>query len=194
MANLLASGRCSHRLISQLQEGAILHWQLAQGWQASPYRKARQVNIFTHKCQQQDGGNPMYIAQRTKERVPCGKSTETGCETGLCCMSWLLTALLLHGQCLVLVAVDKPGQELGHGLDSVVEVLGFIIGLIVSDGDANHSDLSVFGLELMNIALNSGTSGTKVRHLGPPCCSTADDLPASLYICRWIPCPKRCLP
>ena len=79
-------------------------------------------------------------------------------------MSLPLSALLLHSQCLALVAVDKPGQELGHGLDSVVEVLGFIIGLIVSDGDANHSDLSVFGLELMNIALNSGTSGTRFGH------------------------------
>lgn len=38
-------------------------------------------------------------------------------------------------------------------------MLGFIISLINSDGEGVHSDLNVFGLELMNVALNSGGPG-----------------------------------
>ena len=41
-----------------------------------------------------------------------------------------------------------------------MEVLGFIIGLIGSDGNGLHADLNVFGLELMNVALNAGGPGS----------------------------------
>eukprot|EP00884_Botryococcus_braunii_P022699 jgi/Botrbrau1/9112/Bobra.0305s0016.2 len=51
---------------------------------------------------------------------------------------------------------SKSLKEDEHGLESVIEVLGFIISLINSDGEGVHSDLNVFGLDLMNVALNSG--------------------------------------
>ncbi len=42
-------------------------------------------------------------------------------------------------------------------------MLGFIISLINSDGDQGvHADLNVFGLELMNVALNSGGPGSLI--------------------------------
>ena len=41
-----------------------------------------------------------------------------------------------------------------------MEVLGFIIGLITNDtGELGHSDMSIFGLELMYTALNGGQKG-----------------------------------
>ncbi len=44
-------------------------------------------------------------------------------------------------------------------MESMVEVLAFIISLINSEGHGGHTDLIVFGLELMNMALTAGSAG-----------------------------------
>lgn len=55
---------------------------------------------------------------------------------------------------------EKGKVEAGHGIESIVEVLGFIIGLITNDtGELGHADMSIFGLELMYTALNGGQTG-----------------------------------
>ena len=47
-----------------------------------------------------------------------------------------------------------------------MEVLGFIIGLITNDtGELGHTDMSIFGLELMYTALNGGRSGQSIMPL-----------------------------
>ena len=46
-----------------------------------------------------------------------------------------------------------------HGLDSINEVLGFMVSLITSQDDATHMDMTVFGLELMHTALQAGGAG-----------------------------------
>ena len=45
-----------------------------------------------------------------------------------------------------------------HGLDCLVELLGFEISLIKSGGEGVHSDLNVFGLDLLAATLSAGKS------------------------------------
>ena len=46
-----------------------------------------------------------------------------------------------------------------HGLDCLVELLGFEISLIKSGGEGVHTDLNVFGLDLLAATLTAGKSG-----------------------------------
>lgn len=78
---------------------------------------------------------------------------------------------------VIMLPTGVGEAETGHGLDSVVEVLGFIIGLINSDAQGQHSDLNTFGLELMTVALGSGGSGAAAtpchsqrQHVYRNCC------------------------
>ena len=75
-------------------------------------------------------------------------------------------------------AAGRAGDESEHGLESLIEILGFIIGLINSEGEGGQSDLNVFGLELMNVALSSGTSGEV------PVLQTC--MPSHLKLQHWI--------
>ena len=64
---------------------------------------------------------------------------------------------------------EKGRQEACQGLESIVEVLGFIIGLITNDtGELGHADMSIFGLELMYTALNGGCSGLTLLRTPQP--------------------------
>lgn len=49
-----------------------------------------------------------------------------------------------------------------HGLDCLVELLGFEISLIKSGGDGVHTDLNVFGLDLLAATLTAGKSGAAI--------------------------------
>lgn len=42
------------------------------------------------------------------------------------------------------------------GLQTFLDLLEFVISLMVSEGEGVHTDLDIFGLELMTVALNSG--------------------------------------
>ena len=42
------------------------------------------------------------------------------------------------------------------GLHTFLDLLEFVISLMVSEGEGVHTDLDIFGLELMTVALNSG--------------------------------------
>ncbi|KAL0041048.1 hypothetical protein WJX77_003321 [Trebouxia sp. C0004] len=50
------------------------------------------------------------------------------------------------------------GGEPAHGLDCLVELLGFEISLIKSGGEGVHNDLNVFGLDLLAATLTAGKS------------------------------------
>ena len=50
------------------------------------------------------------------------------------------------------------GAERAHGLDCLVELLGFEISLIKSGGEGVHNDLNVFGLDLLAATLSAGKS------------------------------------
>ena len=54
------------------------------------------------------------------------------------------------------------GSERVHGLDCLVELLGFEISLIKSGGDGVHTDLNVFGLDLLAATLTAGKSGAAI--------------------------------
>jgi hypothetical protein len=54
--------------------------------------------------------------------------------------------------------LEEP-ESAGHGLESITEMLGQLVGLIASDAVGTHTDMDEFGLELMNAALNAGGSG-----------------------------------
>lgn len=54
---------------------------------------------------------------------------------------------------------DWCAGDLGHGMECIAEILGFVISLINSVGETPHHELNVFGLELMNAALNAGGKG-----------------------------------
>lgn len=62
------------------------------------------------------------------------------------------------------IAVQDPGRA-SHGLECVVEVLGFIVTLITTKDDDSHPGLSVFGLELMHAALQAGGTGPQTCYL-----------------------------
>jgi hypothetical protein len=65
--------------------------------------------------------------------------------------------ILIGSVCAV---VDAPaGEEPVHGIYSLAEILGFIIGLITTEHELAHDDMNVLGLELMYTALNAGRTG-----------------------------------
>ncbi len=53
---------------------------------------------------------------------------------------------------------NDAGSEPAHGLDCLVELLGFEISLIKSGGEGVHNDLNVFGLDLLAATLTAGKS------------------------------------
>ena len=53
---------------------------------------------------------------------------------------------------------NDAGNEPAHGLDCLVELLGFEISLIKSGGEGVHNDLNVFGLDLLAATLTAGKS------------------------------------
>lgn len=55
-----------------------------------------------------------------------------------------------------------------HGLESIIEILGFIVSLITTKDDDAHPHLAVFGLELMHTALQAGGSGGHGPCMQPP--------------------------
>lgn len=58
------------------------------------------------------------------------------------------------------MAVGETGEEPSHGIYSLTEILGFIIGLITTEHEVAQDDMNVLGLELMYTALNAGRTGT----------------------------------
>ena len=50
------------------------------------------------------------------------------------------------------------GSERVHGLDCLVELLGFELSLIKSGGEGVYNDLNVFGLDLLVATLSAGKS------------------------------------
>ena len=55
-------------------------------------------------------------------------------------------------------AAPVAGSERVHGLDCLIELLGFEISLIRSGNEGVHNDLNVFGLDLLAATLAAGKS------------------------------------
>ncbi|KAK9918480.1 hypothetical protein WJX75_004379 [Coccomyxa subellipsoidea] len=51
---------------------------------------------------------------------------------------------------------EQPSKATEVGLQTFLDLLEFVISLMVSEGEGVHTDLDIFGLELMTVALNSG--------------------------------------
>ena len=64
------------------------------------------------------------------------------------------------------------GEEAGFGLESLLEVLGFVVDTLATpQGTGGHSDLHIFGLELMHAAIQAGGAGAcrwRLRKQGRP--------------------------
>lgn len=78
--------------------------------------------------------------------------------------------------------ICHAGSERIHGLDCLMELLGFEISLIKSGGEGVHTDLNVFGLDLLAATLSAGQSGMKQDDQRP--CSTT----RCLLPCPALPC------
>lgn len=61
------------------------------------------------------------------------------------------------------------------------------MSLIASDSDGVHTDLNVFGLEAMNIALNAGGTGIDA-FLGTLWCLRLLAASVSVAQCAWLGC------
>ena len=57
-------------------------------------------------------------------------------------------------------SLTPAGEEAGFGLESLLEVLGFVVDTLATpQGLGGHSDLHIFGLELMHAAIQAGGAG-----------------------------------
>ena len=133
----------------------IQRWQLQQECQVSQYRRAKLVRIDDSSCYTYLNplGERLTAFKRQKDSAGGLSSITFLLKIQYCCLQNLHT----HStHCFA----EKGKQETGHGIESIVEVLGFIIGLITNDtGELGHADMSIFGLELMYTALNGGQTG-----------------------------------
>ena len=67
------------------------------------------------------------------------------------------------------VTTANSEDEPSHGINSLAEILGFIIGLITTEPEMAQDDMNVLGLELMYTALNAGQTGQPLPpHLPRP--------------------------